>query len=122
MSDFESSQSRNTLPIKEQLEPILSIVFLEIQAQSGDGLTLTAAVQNLARALSCRYRVPVEDADLLVCISAIHSIATSLMFSSSGDPPSEDRSVRDSFVLYALAIVDVEDCRRNRNSVIDAFF
>jgi hypothetical protein len=103
--------------MNKQLEPMLSRVFSEIHRQPNVRSELTPAIYRLARMLSLRYRVSLEDADLLVCISAIQAIATSLIFVRSGCPLSNERTALDAFLHYALAIVDVEDFRRNPKSI-----
>jgi hypothetical protein len=103
---------RKISPMDEQLEPILSMVFFEMQGQQEVGLTLTPAVHKLAQTLSFRYRVSVEEGDLLVCISSIHAMAVSLILSHVDCPLRNERTVLDSFMRYAVAIIDVEDFRR----------
>jgi hypothetical protein len=108
--------------MNKQLEPLLSRVFSEMQRQPNVRAELTPAIFRLARTLSLRYRVSLEDADLLVCISAIHAVATSLILINSSSVFSDDRTALDAFLISALAIVDVEDFRRNPRLITDLLF
>jgi hypothetical protein len=108
--------------MNKQLEPLLSSVFSEMQRQPNVRSELTPAVYRLARTLSLRYRVSLEDADLLISISAIHAVATSLIFVNSVRPPTNEGVVLNAFLRSALAIVNVEDIRRKSSLITDTSF
>jgi hypothetical protein len=96
----------------DYLEVHLSTLFSAVRMQRRSGLELLPALYKLAKALSCRYRVPIDEADLIACVSSIHAVALSLLFSRIGRHVSNESVLLDSFVTYASAIINAEDFRR----------
>lgn len=112
MPDIRYFISQKASPENDHLEAQLSILFSETRMQRGSGLELSPTLFKLAKALSWRYRVPIDEADLIACISAIHAVALSLLFTCSSFHANDEKAVLDSFVNYALAIIAAEDFRR----------
>lgn len=112
MSDIKYVNSQKSSHENDHLEAHLSTFFSEIRMQRGSGLELSPELYKLAKALSCRYRVPIDEADLIACVSSIHAVALSLLFSRIGCQASNESAVLGSFVTYASAIIAAEDFRR----------
>jgi hypothetical protein len=98
--------------MNDQVEPHLSMLFSETQMQKELALELSPSLYKLTKALSRRYHVPVDEADLIVCVSSVHALALSLLIGCSRCYASNERAVLASFITFASAIIAAEDIRR----------
>jgi hypothetical protein len=98
--------------MNDQVEAHLSMLFSETQMQYELALELSPSLYKLAKALSRRYHVPVDEADLITCVSSVHAVALSLRIGRSRCDASNERAVLGSFMTFASAIIAAEDIRR----------